>query len=175
MLIPILLWLCLAVISVIALLIFPPGHLIDTADPKALFHILLAVLTFSILTLAGIQALALACQEKLLRQKTVPAFFGFFPPLQTMEVFLFRTIAIGFVLLTLLILTSLYSFHDRITVPLLQKIVLAFLAWIIFGGLLLGRFVGGWRGKKAIYGTLIGVLLLLLLYLGSVLLLRISL
>lgn len=165
-------WALVAVLSGLAILMFPSQQLAEIAkEPKALFHVLLAIFTFSVLVVAGLQAVVLAIQEKALHRKSIPAFFRTLPPLQTMEVFLFRTISVGFVLLTVLITTSLYFFHDRVTAPLFQKLLLAALAWIIFGVLLIGRYVLGWRGKKAIYGTLIGVLLLLLLYIGSILLL----
>jgi ABC-type uncharacterized transport system permease subunit len=38
---------------------------------------------------------------------------------------------------------------------------------MVFGGLLLGRRVWGWRGQKAIRWTLAGFLLLILAYFGS--------
>jgi ABC-type uncharacterized transport system permease subunit len=50
---------------------------------------------------------------------------------------------------------------------LVHKTVLSVMAWLVFGGLLLGRRVWGWRGQKAIRWTLSGFLLLILAYFGS--------
>lgn len=163
----------LAALSILLVLVFPGNQVMNTAqDPKQLFHILLAVLTFSVLCIAGWQAILLAVLEKQLREKSTTFLVKQLPPLQTMEALLFQIIGFGFILLTLMILTSVYFFHDQRTAPVLQKTVLAILAWAIFGGLLLGRHYFGWRGRKAIYGTLLGVVLLVVTYFGSILLLE---
>jgi len=47
------------------------------------------------------------------------------------------------------------------------KTVFAVLSWLIFGGLLLGHWRFGWRGRLAIRWTLIGFVALLLCYVGS--------
>lgn len=159
----------LAIISIILALVFPAQNIINTAEnPKQLIHILLAVFTFAVLSMAGLQAMVLAVQEKQMRQKQIG--MSKLPPLETMESLLFGIIWFGFLLLTLLIITSFYFFSGQLGTTLLQKVVLVFIAWIIFGCLLIGRHYLGWRGRKAIYGTLIGVGLLLVIYFGSILL-----
>ena len=45
--------------------------------------------------------------------------------------------------------------------------VLSILSWIVFAGLLLGRWRYGWRGPRAVRLTLIAMSLLLLSYFGS--------
>lgn len=134
-------------------------------------HLLLAILTLLVLSLAGLLAIVLAWQERALRHQSGPRLLKRLPPLENMEKYLFRAISLGFLLLTVLIITGIYFYHDRVTLPLLQKITLTFIAWVIFAMLLIGRFYLGWRGRKAIYGTLIGVVLILMIYLGSIILL----
>jgi ABC-type uncharacterized transport system permease subunit len=138
-----------------------------------LFHLILAVLTSAVLIMAGFQAVLLAVQERWLRFRPDARFVQKLPPLMVMEKLLFRTILVGFVLLTVMLASSLYVFHAELwhNVLLLPKTILALSAWVIFAVLLLGRYFLGWRGRKAIYGTLAGVLLLLIVYLGSQLLL----
>jgi ABC-type uncharacterized transport system permease subunit len=140
-------------------------------DVIILFHNLFATLTLSVLCLAGLQAVILAIQEKRLHAKQTSGIIGKLPPLQTMEIVLFQIVTCGFVLLTLLIASSLYFFHTNMTLEILQKIVLALVAWLVFGLLLVGRYYLGWRGRKAIYGTLLGVTVLIVIYFGSLLLL----
>ena len=48
-----------------------------------------------------------------------------------------------------------------------HKILFGISSWIIFGLLILGRVLLGWRGKTAIKWTLAGYSCLLLAYLGS--------
>lgn len=50
---------------------------------------------------------------------------------------------------------------------LVHKTVLSTLAWLMFGGLLIGRLRYGWRGKTAIVWTLSGFAVLILAYFGS--------
>lgn len=161
----------LATISILLVLLFPQIYIVKTAqDPQQLWHILLSALTFSVLCIAGLQAVLLVIQDQQLHNKYTSVWVQKLPALETMETLLFQIIAVGFLLLTLLIITSVYSFHQRVTLGLIQKIILAVIAWIIFGLLLLGRHAFGWRGRKAIYGTLVGVLILIITYFGSILL-----
>ena len=48
-----------------------------------------------------------------------------------------------------------------------HKTVFALLSWLIFGVLLIGRRVRGWRGAKATAWTISGFVMLLLAYVGS--------
>jgi len=45
--------------------------------------------------------------------------------------------------------------------------VLSIAAWAVFGALLYGRWRYGWRGRRAVRMTLIGMVLLLLAFFGS--------
>ena len=91
------------------------------------------------------------------------------PPLETMEALLFQVIALGFILLSVVLFSSLYFYRSIILVHgmVLQKTALVSAAWLVFAVLLLGRYHWGWRGRKAIYCTLAGVGLLLIAYFGS--------
>jgi ABC-type uncharacterized transport system permease subunit len=155
----------LAALSIILAICFPDKSMIDTAaDPKQLFHILLATATFGVLCVAGLQAVLLAIMHRQLHHKQSSGLFQKLPPLETLETLLFQLIRLGFILLTLLIITSIYFFHQDLLQQNLQKTLLAVVAWTIFAILLLGRYFLGWRGRKAIYYTLSGVMLLMILY-----------
>lgn len=159
-----------AVLSILLVLGFPSRFIITTrANLTELFHIVLSVITFAILCVAGLQAVLLAIQERTLRSKPAGTFIHKLPPLITMEKFLFQMIGVGFAFLSLLLVTSIYFFHSKMLhdIFLFQKTTLVISAWIIFAILLLGRYLRGWRGRKAVYCTLYGVLLLLIVYFGS--------
>lgn len=147
----------------------PAHHILNTANnPPQLFHIFLSILTFSVLSLAGVQAITLAFQEQLLRRKWVTASFVL-PSIESMERFLFEMIALGALLLSLVLVTSLIFFHSLLLHAFLEKTILTSSAWLVFLGLLIGRYRFGWRGKKAIYCTLCGVAILTLTYFSSML------
>lgn len=139
--------------------------------PGELVHVLLATASFAIFVMAGLQALVLAVQDYNLRKKTRLAWLQRFPPIETIEVFLFRLIIIGFLFLSSLLMTSFIFYTSSLSHFFWQKIILASLAWLVFAILLLGRYGLGWRGRKAIYATLTGVGLLTIIYFGSELLL----
>ena len=128
-------------------------------------HILLATLAFSVLCLAALQAVLLAVQEKQLHHKRLTGIIQTLPPLQTMETWLFRLVGLGFILLSGLLLSSAVFFE--MTPQLLEKMLISLVAWGIFAGLLLGRYYFGWRGKVAIRATMGGVLVLIMIYAGS--------
>ncbi len=131
------------------------------------FHVLLSALTVCVLSVAGLLALLLALQERLLRYKTSPGFWiNRLPPLETMESKLFKVNSWGFALLSLVLITSFYFYHAVLWeyTILMQKTLLAIIAWILFLVLLLGRHWRGWRGAQAIYSTLCGVGLLIIVY-----------
>ena len=147
---------------------FPGEHIIQAAaDPKTLWHILLALITFSVLSLAALIAVLLAVQEYLLRRDPTRRLLQQIPPLESVEHSLFIVIWIGFILLTIVLISSIVVFHHAFNPDLIQKLVLTVLAWVTFAGLLMGRYLFGWRGRTAIRGTLIGVGLLMLLILLS--------
>jgi ABC-type uncharacterized transport system permease subunit len=122
-----------------------------------------------VLTIAGLLALLLALQERLLKNVKIGVWVQKLPPLETLESGLFLVNRWGFYLLTALLGASFYCYHSLLWrySALLPKTLIAVLAWVIFLALLLGRHWRGWRGSKAINATLIGVVLLLIVSLAS--------
>ncbi|WP_295888920.1 inner membrane protein YpjD [uncultured Thiohalocapsa sp.] len=158
----------LAAITVLLDLIYPGvGFMSEDASWILKLHVLLSMLAYSLLTLAAVQAVLLAVQDSYLRRRRPNTFIRSLPPLMTMEALLFEMIGIGFVLLTLALLSGFAFLENMFAQHLVHKTVLSVLAWMVFGGLLLGRRVWGWRGQKAIRWTLSGFLLLILAYFGS--------
>jgi ABC-type uncharacterized transport system permease subunit len=158
----------LAAIAVLLDQIYPGvSFLSQDASWVLKLHVLLSMLSYSLLTLASAQAILLAVQDHYLRRRRPSGFIRSLPPLMTMEALLFEMIGIGFVLLTLALLSGFAFLENMFAQHLVHKTVLSVLAWMVFGGLLLGRRVWGWRGQKAIRWTLSGFLLLILAYFGS--------
>ncbi len=131
------------------------------------WHVLTSLLAFSLLFIAAVQALLIAWLDHRLRHRQLTGWTQHLPPLQHMERFLFHLIAVGFALLSASLLTGWLFLEDMFAQHLLHKTVLSILAWFVFGILLLGRWLAGWRGRTSIRWTLAGFTLLLLAYFGS--------
>lgn len=135
---------------------------------KTIWHILCALLVVSVLAVSGLRAMLMAYQSRCLKSAKVNKLVNALPPLEIMEKKLFRSLTAGFLILTLLIITSWLSLPLHMNLGW-QKLTLTLINWGIFSGLLLGRYYWGWRGRQALYGTLSGTSLLFFLMLLSLL------
>ncbi|KAA9131890.1 phosphohydrolase [Marinihelvus fidelis] len=150
-----------------------PANLLNASSPALAAHVFSSVMAFGLLGLAGVYAGFIAIIDHFLRHHHLNRLVRALPPLQTLEALLFRLIAIGFVLLTVSLATGLLFVDDLLAQHLAHKTILAVVAWIIFGLLLVGRRAWGWRGRMAVRLTLAGVAVLLLAYFGSKLVLEV--
>ncbi|MBK8287806.1 MAG: cytochrome c biogenesis protein CcsA [Pseudomonadales bacterium] len=149
----------------------------DTYTPHPLdypiaLHILLSILAYSILTIAAVQALALALQDRLLKTHQLNRAMAFLPPLQTMESLLFEMIRAGATLLACSIASGLLFIDDILAQHLAHKMFFSLAALGVYSVLLWGRRTHGWRGKQAIRWTLGGFAALMLAYFGTKLVLE---
>ena len=140
--------------------------------PGLELHLALSLLALILFSLAALQALALALQERQLRRRRPGRLFGLLPPLSHMEKLLFQLVTAAFFILSLSLATGLMFPRELFLAPIAHKTLLAFLAWLTFGGLLLGRRIRGWRGPQVVRWTLGGYAALVLAYFGSKLLLQ---
>jgi ABC-type uncharacterized transport system permease subunit len=131
------------------------------------FHILSSILAYSLLSIAAVQAILLYIQDTHLHNKHPGGFIRALPPLETMEYLLFQMIGLGFIVLSISLLSGLFYLENILAQHLVHKTVLSVVAWLIFGILLLGRWRFGWRGRTAIRFTISGFIMLMLAYFGS--------
>ena len=136
-------------------------------DWRLQLHAWLALLAYAALAIAALLALMLWAQERALRRREFHAWLRALPPLTELEELLFRTITVGFLLLTATLLTGMLFVENLFAQHLVHKTVLSVLSWLAFGALLLGRWRYGWRGGKAVRWTLMAMALLLLAFFGS--------
>ncbi len=130
-------------------------------------HVLISLLAYSLLAMASVQAILLAIQDHHLHSGHPGGFIRALPPLQTMEALLFEMIGAGFLLLTISLFSGFLFLDDMFAQRMVHKSILSMLAWLVFGGLLWGRYRFGWRGQKALTWTLVGFVVLMLAYFGS--------
>lgn len=136
-------------------------------DWRLQLHAWMALLAYASLAIAALLAVMLWAQERALRRREFHAWLRALPPLTELEELLFRTITVGFILLTATLLTGMLFVENLLAQHLIHKTVLSVLSWLAFGALLVGRWRYGWRGGKAVRWTLAAMALLLLAFFGS--------
>lgn len=156
------------ILSVLLHALLPePTRSADDMSWQIGLHVLIAIAAYSALALAALKAILVALQDRALRSPRRFELLASLPPLNEAERLLFELIAVGFVLLSLTLLTGVLFVENLFAQHLMHKTVLSILAWIIFGVLLFGRHRYGWRGKRALRWTLFGMGVLALAFLGS--------
>ena len=148
--------------------------LLDTSQTSAInlstglgVHIFTSLLAYSILTLASLQALLLAWQNRHLHNHNPGGLIRTLPPLLDMEALLFKLILLGIILLSLGLLSGGLYVDNLFSQHLVQKTMLSIVAWFVFVTLLIGHWRYGWRGRIAIRWTLSGFFILMLAFFGS--------
>jgi ABC-type uncharacterized transport system permease subunit len=164
-----------ALLAVLFQAVVPTHHYV-TYGGSALFtlHFAIAMLAYSLFIVATVHALVMLAEEKWLHRGVLPPFLKSLPPLLEMEALLFRIIFAAFVLLTLTVVSGVFFSEQLFGKPLTftHKIVFGIVSWLIFGGLLVGHYFRGWRGRTAVMWTLTGFTMLLFAYVGSKLVLE---
>ena len=132
-------------------------------------HLALAMIAYGLFTIAALHALLMTLMERRLHGGALVGPLAALPPLLTMERLLFRVILAGFAFLSLTLVTGI-AFSETLfgrAMKFDHKTVFAVASWFIFAALLAGRYLYGWRGRRALRWTLAGFVALLLAYVGS--------
>lgn len=158
-----------ALCSLLPLIFTQARWLLHLDKPWAEIHILVAFAAYSLFILAALQALLLMMLERRLHSAQLELFGSSSPPLLSLERFLFRLIAAAFALLTVTLFSGMLFSEAVFSQPfkVTHKTFFGLLSWLIFAGLLFGRYRYGWRGRTALRWILTGSALLLLAYAGS--------
>ena len=157
----------LSAIVVFLTLVFDFKSSTDDLNYDLFLHILVSLVSYGLLGLAAIQALLLKFQEQKLKNLNNSSLSNLLPSMDVMEKIMFDLIVIGFVLLTISLLTGapfVSSEADRI---LLQKITFSVIAWLAYFYLIYQRFSSNVIGKKANNLAISGMIFLLFAYLGT--------
>src|SRR3954447_3537276 len=114
-------------------------------------HIVLVLLGYAALLLTAGSSLLYLFQERELKNKKTRKFYYRLPALGTLDDLIGRSMAVGFVLMTLAVVAAstwaaMYLRTDWIAQP---KIVISFFTWGVYLALVCLRTTAGWRGRKA--------------------------
>jgi ABC-type uncharacterized transport system permease subunit len=144
------------------------------ADPLFKLHFIIANIAYGLFAIAALHAVLMLFAERRLHslrnaESPLSNWLDTLPPLLTLEKLLFRLITAGFVLLTLTLASGVLFSEQLLGQPLKfdHKTVFSVISWLMFGALLTGRKVSGWRGRVAIRWVLASFVALLLAYVGS--------
>jgi ABC-type uncharacterized transport system permease subunit len=159
------------VLACVLAVLFPATHAVSdssVASPVFRAHFITAILAYGLFMLAALHAMLMAIATKQLHHARLSRLLANLPPLLTMEARLFRLIGVGFVLLTMALLAgiiytkTLFGTAFRFD----HKTIFVTISWLLFGILLIGRHLRGWRGRVALRWTLAGFITLMLAYIG---------
>lgn len=136
-------------------------------------HTTLAFLADASFAIAFCIAMMYIIQERQLKHKSSGGFYKRLPPLDVLDELSYRSIVIGFPLLTLAMVTgaiwadsawgSYWGWEP--------KEIWSLITWLVYASYLHARLVTGWRGRKAAYLAVIGFFIVLFTFLGVNLLL----
>jgi ABC-type uncharacterized transport system permease subunit len=159
-----------ALLAVVFQAIIPTHHFVTYAgSPLFTLHFAIAMLAYSLFIVATVHAVVMLAEEKWLHRGVMPPFLRTLPPLLEMEALLFRILFAAFVLLTFTVVSGVFFSEQLFGKPLTftHKTVFGILSWLVFGGLLAGHYLRGWRGRTAVMWTLTGFMMLMFAYVGS--------
>ncbi|MHB8173441.1 MAG: c-type cytochrome biogenesis protein CcsB [Nitrospirota bacterium] len=166
----------IAFILILASTLFAP----DTAPLPEYFssgwlgvHTTLAFLAYASFAIAFAFGLMYIIQERQLKRKSPGALYRRLPPLDVLDELSYRSIIMGFPLLTLAMLTgaiwadsawgSYWGWEP--------KEIWSLITWLVYAAYLHARLVAGWRGRKTAYLAVTGFLIVIFTFLGVNLLL----
>jgi ABC-type uncharacterized transport system permease subunit len=131
------------------------------------FHVVISIFAYSVLGLATAQAILFSIQEKRFQKRNLTNLIRALPPLQVMEKTLIQLVILGFIILSVAILSGAYFIDNFFDQQLVHKTFFSILAWITYALFLWGHFQLGWRGQRAARYTIWAYSFLAISYIGT--------
>jgi cytochrome c-type biogenesis protein CcsB len=157
------------VMTFIANLVYDPSSSI----PQSLqshwiyVHIPMVFLGYAALFIAFAAAIMYLIQERALKSKHPVRFYNWLPSLEICDDLAYRSLAIGFPLITLGIISgALWAEGAGVFWERDPKVLFSFLTWFVYLLLIFYRLIAGWRGRKAAYLYIVGFVGVLVTFLG---------
>src|SRR5215813_2341603 len=130
-------------------------------------HTPLVFLGYAALFIELTAAIMSLLQEHALKSKHAVRFYHWLPSLEICDELAYRSLAIGFPLITLGIITgALWAQAVWGVWARDAKVLFSFLTWLIYLLLIFYR-LSGWRGRKAAYLSIVGFIGVLVTFLGT--------
>lgn len=136
-----------------------PVHAHSLGTPFLALHVLANLIGTALFVLAGGSSLLYLLQDRRIKHKHPQGRVRHLPPLEVLDEAGHRFLVSGFPLLTLGILTgTIWSRQLETGTPdEILRSVLGYATWFVFATVLVLRAAAGFRGRRAAYGTLAGL------------------
>lgn len=146
--------------------ILPLDRLLDSHWLPA--HVWFAFLGDALLGISACLAAMYLIQDTILKKKRIGPLYYRLPSLELLDRLSYRCISIGFPLLTIGILTGaiwLKSIQGGYIDWQDGRQTASLLIWFLYAGILHGRLIAGWRGRRIAWMNVIGFLVILVTFL----------
>src|SRR5437867_11778637 len=131
-------------------------------------HTPLVFLGYAALFIAFAAAIMYLIQERELKSKHPTRFHNRLPSLEVCDDLAYRSLAIGFPLITLGIVSgALWAQSVWGIWASDAKVLLSFLTWFVYLVLIHYRLIAGWRGKRAAYLSIVGFIGVIITFVGA--------
>ena len=142
---------CLAVVA-------EPGVTVggELAGKLLILHIIAALLGTAAFVLAALISVLYLWQERSLKQKRFGRFFHKLPSVSVLDRANARLVSVGFPIHTVAIgLGAVWAWDHAQTLQV--QYLFAMVSWFIYAAIIHARVAGGWRGRRAAWLTLLGL------------------
>lgn len=132
------------------------------------FHSLMAFISYAAFAIACGVAVMYLIQRHFLKRRHFGGLFQKLPPLETLDEISYRSLAVGFPLLTIAIISGAIWSEQAVGSYWVwdPKQTWSLISWFIYAALLHGRMTIGWRGKRAAILSIIGFVVLMITFFG---------
>lgn len=147
------------------------GAITATSITRIIFpvHVTLVIFSYAAFIVTFVCGVMYLIQERELKAKRFGAAFQRLPALNTCDEIGYRSLSIGFVLLTLGVVTGIFWNNQRDgrywhNDP---KEVMALVTWLVYLFIMHYRLMAGWRGRRVALLSIIGFVVVMLTWLGA--------
>lgn len=147
------------------------GEITSNPLTKIIFpvHVTLVIFSYAAFVVTFVSGVMYLIQERELKAKHFGAAFQRLPALNTCDEIGYRSLTIGFVLLTLGIVTGIFWNNQRDgrywhNDP---KEVMALVTWLVYLFIMHYRLTAGWRGRRVAWLSIAGFVVVVLTWLGA--------
>jgi len=154
-------------ISLLIFIIFDFSIIGSQVERELYIHIIFSLSSYGFLALAGMQAFILRYQINNIKNINHSSLLNSFPSIEEMGRIMYNLIFIGFILLTLSLLSGVPYISSNLGYEIEQKIIFSLVAWFTFLYLILKKSNYGINDIAAANMTIGGLIFLLLAYLGT--------
>lgn len=159
-----------AAVSMLLAVLMPGQHVgYSVHNLPFMLHVSAALLAYGLFGITTLLAVLMLLVNRQLHQRKMSPMLVALPPLLSIEKLMFQGLWVGFMLLTLAVVSGTFFAEEVFGQPaaMTHKTVFGVLSWLIYAVILFKHHTQAWRGKKAAQWMLVAFGFLMLAYIGS--------